>query len=198
MSYFPFLHVAGTTMNFSVTAPGFPSTEGWTLRYYLTARFTTPTQAQITFEAAANTDGTYQIQLSPFQTNWAAGAYGWRREVQKGDEKHALTGAEEQGEVDVRANPTALTQGYDSRSHARKVLAAIEASLEGRATSADLELVSYTIGDRSQTFAPGERMEQLLELHSKYKWLVDNEDARARLAAGLPNPRNVFVRFIRR
>ena len=56
-------------------------------------------------------------------------------------------------------------------------------------------MVAYTIGSRSKQFDAAESKAALLELHSKYKWLVANEDARARIAGGQPNPRSVRVRF---
>jgi hypothetical protein len=198
MSYFPFRHVAGTTMNFRVGAPGFSSSEGWTLRYYLTARFTSPAQAQIIFDAAPNADGTYQVQQSPVQTStWTPGAYGWQRVVIKGDEKHALTGSNEQGECEVRPNPASLAQGYDTRTHARRMLEAIEAILEDRASSSQREMVAYAIGTRSMTFDSEDTRAELVKLHSQYQWAVYDEDAKARLAAGLPNPRRIGIRFNR-
>jgi len=83
----------------------------------------------------------------------------------------------------------------DDRSHERKVLEAIEAVIENRASATQREMVAYTIGSRSKQFDVQESKAALLELHSKYKWLVANEDARARIAGGQPNPRSVRIRF---
>jgi hypothetical protein len=105
---FPQVHVAGDTLDFEVSVPDYPSTDGWTLTYYLTPRFTSPTQAPISVAASANADGTYQVQRSPAQTAaWAAGAYGWARIVSKTGARQTLTGSEDQGEVLVRAIPRA-------------------------------------------------------------------------------------------
>ena len=38
-------------------------------------------------------------------------------------------------------------------------------------------------------------MPELVAEESRLKWLVANEDAREKIAAGLPNPRNVGIRF---
>ena len=39
--------IAGDTLDFSVTVPDYPATDGWTLKYRLTPQFSTPTQAPI-------------------------------------------------------------------------------------------------------------------------------------------------------
>jgi hypothetical protein len=48
---FPFVQVAGDTLDMQVTVPDYPSTDGWTLKYRLTPRFSTPTQAPIDITA---------------------------------------------------------------------------------------------------------------------------------------------------
>ncbi len=193
---FPWVHTAGDTLDFEVDIPDYPSTDGWTLEYYLTARFSTPVQAQIVLTATGNADGTYQVQESPANTAlWAAGTYGWHRLVTKAGARQTLTSSDDQGEMQVRANPVGAVQGTDTRSHVRKMLEAIEAVIESRASSTQREMVAYTIGTRSQEFDKDESKAALIELHSKYKWLVANEDARARVASGLSNPRDVRIRF---
>jgi hypothetical protein len=120
---------------------------------------------------------------------WAAGAYGWSRTVEKTGARQTLASSEDQGEVLVRQNPATAAQGYDSRSHNRIVLEAIEACIQNRASTTQREMIEYTIGARGQKFDPADSRAALLELHSKYKWLVANEDAREAIAAGQPNPR---------
>src|SRR3954468_18180912 len=119
---FPFVQVAGDTLDMQVTVPDYPSTDGWTLKYRLTPRFSTPTQAPIDITATANADGTYQLQKAPSDTGWVPGAYGWARGVEKSGARQTLTSSEDQGEVQVRQNPATTAQGYDSRSHERKLL----------------------------------------------------------------------------
>jgi hypothetical protein len=192
---FPFVHVAGDTLDFQVTAE-YPSTDGWTLKYRLVPRFTTPTQAPITLTATGNADGTYQVQESPANTaNWVPGAYGWFRWVEKVGARQTLTSSNDQGEVEVRKNPTAAAQGDDTRSHARKMLEAIEACLVNRASTTQRELVAYTIGSRSQTFDSEDSRAKLEELRATYLWQVADEDNRAGIAAGKKNKRDVRIRF---
>lgn len=176
---FPYVHVAGDTLDFEVEVPDYPSTDGWTLKYYLNARFTTPTQAQIVITATANDDGTYQVQASPTDTaDWKPGAYGWARRAEKVGAAQTLASSWEQGEFEVRQNPATATQGYDSRSHARKMLEAIEATLQGKASD---DQKAYTIGSRSvDKFTPKE----LEAWRDYYRREVAAENAEAGLDSG--------------
>jgi hypothetical protein len=51
---------------------------------------------------------------------------------------------------------------------------------------------SYTIGTRQMTYRD---MPELVTEESRLKWLVANDEAREQLAAGLPNPRYIGIRF---
>lgn len=74
-------------------------------------------------------------------------------------------------------------------SHARTMLGAIEAVLEGRITS-DME--QYLIAGRQVTKIP---ISELIVLHSKYKRDVAREEEAERLKMGLKNKRMIKVRF---
>jgi hypothetical protein len=186
--------IAGDTLDFTVEVPEYPASDGWTLKYRLTPRFTTPTQTPIDLAATTNADGArYDIQAAPSTTaGWKAGSYTWARWVEKTGARQTLS---ESGQLEIKADPALTAQGFDSRSHARKVLEAIKAVIESRASQTQREMVEYAIGSRSQKFDASESKAALLELHSKYKWLVANEDARDKIAAGEPNPRIVGIRF---
>jgi len=184
--------IAGDTLDFLDSVPEYPPADGWTLKYQLVPRFTTPTQAPITL--TATTSGSdYRVQEAAGVTaTWKPGAYTWARWVEKAGPIRQSLG---DGQILIKTDPAAAVQGYDGRSHERKMLDAIEAVIESRASSTQREMVAYTIGSRSQTFDASESKADLVALHSKYKWLVANEDARAKIASGLPNPRNVGIRF---
>lgn len=185
---FPYVHVAGDTLDFQVDVSDYPSTDGWTLKYYLTPRFSAPVQSQIVLTASANADGSYQVQETPTNTaGWKPGAYGWARLVEKAGARQTLTGSEDQGEVEIRQNPATATQGHDTRSHERKMLEQVQTAL----LALNSGVKSYTIGSRQVTYHD---KADLIREESRLKWLVANEDARATIAAGMPNPRNVYVR----
>lgn len=186
-----FVHVAGDTLDQQVSVPDYPSGDGWTLKYYLTPRFTTPTQAQIPLACVSNADGTYQLQASPATTAaWAAGAYGWRRHVEKAGARQTLTSSDEEGEILVRANHVGLAQGTDTRSHAKKMVELIETAIAAFGPGSTIK--SYAIGTRQVTKAD---VPELLVLRDRYRWEAANEDAAADIAGGKPSPRNVGVRF---
>jgi hypothetical protein len=75
------------------------------------------------------------------------------------------------------------------KTHARKVLDAIEATIEGTATQSQYEM---TINGRSiKYFSP----EQLLKLRSTYKREIANEESSDRIRAGLGSKNKILVRF---
>lgn len=178
--------IAGDTLDFKVEVPEFPSSAGWTLKYRLTPRFSTPTQTPITLTASANADGSYQVQASNAATSgYQPGAYTWARWVEKAGARQTL---DQSGQLVVKADPAATVQGYDSRSHERKMLEQVQAAMLALNTG----VKSYTIGSRQMTYRD---MPELIAEESRLKWLVANEDARAKIAAGQPNPRDVRIRF---
>lgn len=86
----------------------------------------------------------------------------------------------------VEADLALADAGHDPRTYARRVLEAIEAVLEGRA-SKDQE--GYTIAGRSLTRTP---IPQLMELRDRFRLEVASEEAAARLAAGAGGSRRTI------
>lgn len=89
----------------------------------------------------------------------------------------------------VTVNPNPSGSAYDPRSHAQKVLDAIEATLEGRAS---LDQQSITIAGRTLSRMP---IADLLRLRGIYREEVKNEEIALRISAGLGSGRQVLVRF---
>lgn len=110
-----------------------------------------------------------QVTFSPgadATETWAPGLYEWRLYLQNGTDKQAIAG----GKLTVEADFTQLPAGHDGRSHAKRMLDAIEATLEGRVVS-DHE--KYSIDGRSLDRIP---IEQLHKLRRQYKRTVMKED----------------------
>lgn len=180
--------IAGDTLDFVDQVPDYPASDGWTLKYRLVPRFTSPVQAPVTLTATTYETTDYRVQVGPSTTDdWAAGVYNWSRWVEQAGMRQSVG----EGEIQILADPAARAQGYDGRGHARKVLDAIEAVLEGRASKDQEE---YAIAGRSLKRTP---IEQLLVLRDRYRTEVANGDAAAAVASGLPNPRMSGVRFNR-
>jgi hypothetical protein len=178
--------IAGDTLDFTDDAPDYPASDGWTLKYRLVPEFTAPAQTPITLTALTYETTRYRVQESSTNTAaWKSGFYSWARWVEKAGQRVSLG----QGRLEVLPDPAATAAGHDGRTHARKVLEAIEAVLESRATKDQEE---YSIAGRSlrRTSIP-----DLLVLRDKYKLIVASEDAAERASRGLGNSRNIQVRF---
>lgn len=87
----------------------------------------------------------------------------------------------ETGDITADIDPTAIEEGQDLRGHAQRVLDAIEAVIEKRATK-DQE--SYTIAGRSLSKTP---ISELLKLRDAYKEEVKTN--------GRKLPRAVLTKF---
>lgn len=117
--------------------PDYPAPT-WSLKY----QFKNATQH---FEINATTDGTnFAISVAKATTaGYTAGAYSWVAYVTDGTSQYEV----DRGRITVLASYSlASPAALDDRSHARKVLEALEATIEGKATKDQME---YTIGSRS-------------------------------------------------
>lgn len=181
--------IAGDTLDFTVEVGDYPACDGWTLKYRLTPRFTSPVQAPIVLTAATNADGKrYDVQVGPATTAaYAAGYYSVARWVEKAGARQTLSGllgAElggPIGQLKVFADPALTAQGFDSRSQARKAVDDLKAALATfHATRGRVK--SYTIGNRSMEFETSEEILTMLNF-----WLRElaHEEAGERLNTGL-------------
>lgn len=167
-----------------------PATAGWTLAFALTAYGKNP------IIITASTSGSdYAISVLPAVTRlWTAGKYSWQSYVYKGSgsplvisEKYTL----EIGQVEILPDLTQALSTTDNRSHAKKVLDAIESLLEGKASA---DVTSYSIGGRSLSKM---NPEELIKWRSFYKIEYERELEAEAIAKGLDSPRRVGVRFRR-
>jgi hypothetical protein len=160
--------VIGDTWTWKRTIGDYPAGT-WTLRYYLRG---------VTGETSitATADGTDHLVSVAAATTAAyqPGRYYWGAVVTSGSERFSIGG----GHFTVHPDPAKLGKGFDARSHARKVLEAIEAVIENRATKDQEE---YTIGTRSLKRTP---LEDLLKLRTDYRAEVAAELAADQLANG--------------
>lgn len=154
----------------------------WTLTYYCKRTGA----AGAFFSIVATADGTHHAISVAAATNatYVAGTYTWVAVVASGTEKHEV----DTGEFEILPRYD-VAAALDDRSHARKVLDAIKAVLENRATKDQEE---YTIAGRSLKRTP---VEQLVALRDRYEREVASEKAAANLANGLGNHPNVLVRL---
>lgn len=172
--------IAGDLWSWVRSLSDYPATT-WTLTYYFE-------NAGKTFSVQATASGSdYAASIAAATTTaYQPGKYRWRARVTSGSESYTI----ESGWLTVKADPAAAGT-YDTRSHARKVLEAIEATIEGRATNDQL---SMSIAGRSISRTP---MTELVDLRERYRLLVSDEDSAEDVAAGLGSKKRVFIRMSR-
>lgn len=147
-----------------------------------------PASYTLTYSARRESDGTDSVAITAIadgndfvvevgQATTAAyevGDYLWQAHITRDLDSERLT--IDSGSWEVVANRATATT--DPRTHAKIVLDAIEAVIEGRATK-DQE--SYTIADRSLSRTP---MSDLIMLRSRYRAEVWQEISAERVANG--------------
>jgi hypothetical protein len=170
--------------NGTVETTDIKASEGWTLKYVAVGRL-----GVVSITASADTDNADDFKFTATAATTAAyvaGDYQWQIVATKTTTRYTIA----TGIVTVTDNIAGRSAAYDNRSHAKKVLDAIEAVIEGRA-SADQQ--SYTIAGRSLTRTP---MQDLMRLRSMYKSEYEAEVSTANIEAGLSGKSKIYTRFI--
>lgn len=115
--------------------------------------------AAIDLEAAPEGRG-HRFSVSAAETAaWAPGEYWFTVRASRGGDVAEV----EAGQLTVKPDLAAAAAGYDGRDHVRRVLDAIEAVLEKRAT---LDQQRYTINNRELWRTP---IPELLMLRDRYR-----------------------------
>ncbi|EPP2530238.1 hypothetical protein ACUNME_003225 [Vibrio cholerae] len=164
---------AGDSITWSREAPGYPAEDGWSLHYAL--RGPAPIDLSTTGDGAV-----YQVSVSAADSaKWSAGDYVFSCFVVKGEDRQTLG----TGRLTILPD-LAATNPVDARSHAKRMLDAIEATLEKRATR---DQQSYEIEGRRLDRIP---IPELLKLRDRYR----REHQRELEQAGLRPRRQSFIR----
>jgi hypothetical protein len=165
---------AGDTAKWQRSFSDYPASAGWVLAYTIAG-----TGGVFTASATANGDA-FEVTISAATTDaWPAGRYQITEYVSKDGERFTLNTQP----LRVLANLVGASPG-DTRSHAQKMLDAIEAWLESKApTAASVEIAGRKISNYP--------LADLLALRSKYKFEVSQETG---LATGKRGSK-LLVRF---
>lgn len=167
---------AGDSLQFTDSLTNYPAST-WTLTYTLIN-----TTLKVSFSATASGDNHYTNVPATTSAKWTAGKYRYLATVSDGTDRFTVGS----GSVEILAD---FTKPSDQRHHVEKVLDAIEAVLEGKAT---VDQSSYSIAGRSLSrYSPAE----LLTWRDKYKQELKNIRQAERVASGLGSGRVVRVRF---
>lgn len=161
---------AGLTWQWRRVFADYPASE-WTLTYWFKQQ--APSGSKFSVVASADSDA-YAVDVAASTTAaYAADDYSWAAVVTAGDEAFEVA----RGTLKVlpRYNADAA---LDDRTHAKKVLEAIEAVIEGRATKDQEE---YSIGSRSLKRTP---LKELRDLREYYRAEVARQQADENLGDG--------------
>ena len=171
----PELIYAGQTLQWSRSLSDYPA-DTYTLKYYLSG------PADVTLTAAAyNTTDHLISETAATTAAWTYGIYEWRCFAE-------ITATGEKRFVDKGFITVKTTAG---KSHAKTMLDAIEAILEGRATSKDLDLVAKGIGDVNIAKKP----ELLIQWRNVYRSEYSAEVANENRINGKSTNSKIRVRF---
>jgi hypothetical protein len=181
---------AGDTVSWIVPASidlaGDPATSAtWTLTTFL--RFNAASEAA-TVTGTARSDGGWDNTISATTSGgFDAGVWSWQSRITSGATVITL------GSGTLTVLPSLSYQGaaaaFDGRSQAEIDLADVQAAIRALITKRSKQ---YTIGSRSFTSLD---LPVLIQRESQLKAIVARERAAEKVAAGLGDPRSLFVRF---
>lgn len=140
-----------------------------------------------TFAITASESGTvYTVEVASATTAaYTAGTYRWQAYITRTSDSQRI-------EVDSGSFlviPNRAVSTADPRSHVKKVLDAIEATIEGRAS---VDQMGYSIAGRSLSRTP---IADLLVLRDRYRIDYRSEQNSERIANGLPSKNRLLTRF---
>lgn len=162
---FPDVLAVGDSWSWYYPAQSSFPASSWTLSFgFLGPNTLNPAAGGWTITAQSN--GTWLVQVTKgFTAAYTAGKYRWQAYVSFGTERYLIA------EGWVRLDPNAAVATGDTRTHAGKMVALIEAALEGRATN-DTFLESASIGGRSISKITTTQLKALL---GQYRAELDRE-----------------------
>lgn len=175
---------AGDTLQWTIALPDYPASDGWTLKYNLVGA-----AGQIAIESTPDSDD-HLVSVSPATSAvYTPGRYRAAKYVEKGADETLERVTLGTLDMVVAPNLAGATAASDTRSHARKVLDALEALIEGRATRSDK---SYTIDiSGSRRSIESLTVIELLEARDRYASMVWQEESGGQLIVP------VRTRFVR-
>lgn len=170
---------AGSKLEFTESNNDFPASAGWVLKYILIN-----SKDKISINSTADGDS-HKVLLSSAQTaNYNAGTYTFQRYFENGAEVDGiLTGT-------LIINPNLITAAtYDTRTVAKKILDAIQATIQRRATK---EQSSISVMGKSLT---NMSFDELIKAESHYLSVVQNEEALESQKQGKKGKQKILLEF---
>ena len=143
---------AGLTLSLPITLTAYPAPD-WSLKLLLRG------PDQITLTAIPDINQHCIAVDAELTKAWSPGVYWYSLRAEKEGQVYEV----EEGQTEILTDLEQVADLFDNRNHAEKVLAAIEAVIEGRAS---MDQQRYKINDRELERTP---ISELLRLRSTYK-----------------------------
>lgn len=180
MTYEPTEITAGDRITWTRYDAAYLPSDGWVLKYAM--------RGPAAIDLISTPDGSSHVIDIPGNTSkdFAPGAYSWAGYYEKVDGTRITRYT---GRLKITPDLVMAVAGYDGRSHAEKVLEAIERVIEGRATRGDQELAFDGKKIVKMTVA------ELIQLRQQYRNEVRAERARAAAKAGRKTGRIIKFRM---
>ncbi len=173
--------VAGTTLGFTETVPDYPASGTSAFFYALVMP-----DRHLLLKSEPEGDA-YKFHVLPSHTqHWQPGIYTWQSYIDSGDDRYLINS----GALEVKPGFNQQFDGFDARSHVKKVLDAIESVIERRATK---DQMGYTIEGRTLERTP---IPDLLKFRDQYKIEYGREQQIEKTGVSAGRRRRVGVRFI--
>lgn len=175
LSRMPASMIAGDALRLAIPAGDFPASDGWAVALVLQAL---AGSAPVAVNASDEGDEWLMVLASAASALLAPGDFRYLIAATKDGDRSTI----DQGQITILPDPAAAAT--DQRSPARRALDAIDAVLESRASSEDMEF----------TFADGRALKKvphidLLALRKHYTRIVTRETQRGR------GPKRVLMRL---
>lgn len=169
---------AGDLIQWTRSYSDYPASS-WQLTYALVN-----SSDKITITGGADGD-THSVSVaSGTSATWPAGTYRWQAYLTNGSSRVTVG----TGSMVVKPN-LAASAVLDTRSQARRILDAITATIEGRAS---MDQQSYSIEGRQLSRTP---IADLILLQEKFSRIVKAEENQERIAQGKKTRNKLYVRF---
>lgn len=173
-SVVPESFVLGDTLKFKQYFSEYPPADSWVLSYALVKDGN-----RITFSSTDNGDGYHLVNVDETATaGYTVGVYRYQARVSNGTDVFTV----DTGTIELKTDFAIASVGYDDRSHAKKTLDALEATILGKASKDQL---SYSIANRSiSLMSPDELIRWRNEYRAEYRIELQAEDATSGKATG--------------
>jgi hypothetical protein len=172
---------AGNTVKFNKTFSDYPVADGWTCAYKIVGNAAAPISATVTPVGTDEYDVVFAASLTD---DLPAGGYMLIGTMTKAGERYTVY----EGTLEVEADVAAASAATDTRSHAAKTLAAIDAAIESYAVTPveEIQIAGRLVRRPS--------LETLYKFKSTYEGIVRREEDKERIARG-EKSRKLVVSF---